>query len=183
MTDENQNLSRIRRISRRLQRLLWIALAIPPLALLYYWGFHHTLPPETQAGARLGIVIVEPLPAALRTLAFGLTMAGASISMWGVYALIRLFRLYESGRIFLAENVACFRTIGRVCIAQAAANVLLVPVLSVILTLNNPAGQKQLALSFGSGSFFLLLAGGVILVIAAVMEEGRKLEEDRQLTV
>ncbi|MEQ9363168.1 MAG: DUF2975 domain-containing protein [Leptospirales bacterium] len=183
MSVENENLIRIQRISRRIQRVLWLALAIPPLAVSWYWLFYNDLPPNAQAAARLDILIVGPVPALSRLAAFGISMASAAISMWGVYVLIRLFRLYESGRIFCAENVACFGTIGRVLIAQALANLLMVPMLSVVLSLHNPAGQKQLAFSFGSGSIFLFLAGCVVLVIAAVMEEGRKLEEDRRLTI
>ncbi len=183
MNLENPDLARIRRLSRRIQRLLLLAMLIPPLALAWYWTFYNTLPADAQAGPRLDILIVGPVPALSRAAAFGVSMAAACVFLWGLWTLVRLFRLYESGRIFEMENVACFRTLGRVFIGQAAANLMLPPLLSVILTLHNPAGQKQLALSFGSGVFFLFLAGAIVLVIASVMEEGRKLEEERRLTI
>lgn len=183
MDIENPNLVRIQIISRRIQRVLLVAMLIPPIVLACYWIFYNEVPASAQAGPRLDISIVGAVPGFSRAMAFCVTMASASIGLWGVYTLIRLFRLYESGRIFGAENVACFRTFGRVLIAQAIANVVMTPILSVILTLHNPAGQKQLALSIGSGPLMAILAGFIVLVIAAVMEEGRKLEEDRRLTV
>lgn len=183
MNAENENLKRIQRISRRIQRVLAAAMFALPLALAAYWFFYNDLPAAAQAGARIGVLIVGPVAGPLRLLAFAITMISAGVTLWGCYTLRRLFRLYASGRIFDAENAVCFRRLGWIFIVQVLANLITVPGLAVTLSAQNPPGQKQLAFSIGSGELGGLLAGAMILVIAAVMEEGRKLEEDQRLTV
>lgn len=46
-----------------------------------------------------------------------------------------------------------------------------------------PPGQRYFSLEFGSADLTALLIGGVLAVIAWVMEEGRKLQEEQDLTI
>ena len=55
--------------------------------------------------------------------------------------------------------------------------------LSVALTLHNPPGQRIFTLDIGSPDLTALLLGNILAVIAWVMEEGRKLQEDQDFTV
>ncbi|WP_246678429.1 MULTISPECIES: hypothetical protein [unclassified Mesorhizobium] len=52
--------------------------------------------------------------------------------------------------------------------------------MSVLLTLDAPAGQHRLTLSFGSDTVLMLLAAGTIAVIAWVMAEATALAEENQ---
>jgi hypothetical protein len=183
MDHESSNLQRIQRISRRLRWLIRFALLLAPLALALYWLTYNDLPPAAQAHGRIGVTIAGPVPALSRFAAFWISMIPTGSALWGLWILRTLFRLYESGRIFEEENVRCYRTIGRIFILHVIARVAAVPMLAIALSLHNPPGQKQLAFSLGSGEVFGLLAGCVILVIAAVMDEGRKLDLEQRLTV
>ena len=177
------NFARIQRLSRRLQFVCTVALLLPPIILALYWAFYNDLPPAAQAHHRVGILVVGVLQPAVRALAWAVCLLPAGVTMYGLWLLRRLFVFYERGQIFEIENVRCFRGLGRVLLAQAAANVLAVPLLAVVLSSGNPPGQKQLAFSFGSGELMILLLGCVVLVIAAVMEEGRRLAEEQRLTI
>ena len=54
---------------------------------------------------------------------------------------------------------------------------------SVIFTFGNPPGQRLLKVGFSSGEFTALFVGGIIFIIAWVMDEGRSLNEEKELTI
>ena len=111
--------------------------------------------------------------------------------------LAKLFRFYEYGLIFAAETIHCIKTLGVLC----AINWLILLVLNIV---NRwfpvpplpplPPGVKVtvvktgfsmgfFSFSIGGVNFGDLLAGIVIILIAWVMDEGRKIQEEQELTV
>lgn len=50
-------------------------------------------------------------------------------------------------------------------------------------SLNNPAGERIVRICFSTDHFKLLVVSGIILVIAMVMDEAKKMSEEQQLTV
>jgi uncharacterized membrane-anchored protein len=114
---------------------------------------------------------------------FLVTMMPAAVAISGAYYLMRLFHLYEQGQIFRPSNVQCFKKLSRVLIWWFAVGIIHRSLLSVALTLHNPPGQRIFTLGIGSPDLTALLLGGILAVIAWVMEEGRKLQEDQDFTV
>ena len=110
-------------------------------------------------------------------------MIPTGVAMAGVYHLIRLFGLYERGDIFKLSNVHCYKKLSRVLIGWFLASILSSSLLSVVLTLHHPPGQRTISLEMRSSEITTLLVGLILMVIAWVMEEGRKLQEDQDLTV
>jgi hypothetical protein len=55
--------------------------------------------------------------------------------------------------------------------------------LSVVLTLPNPPGHRVVTLGLYSADFTAIFVGIVILFIAWVMDEARKLQEDQALII
>jgi hypothetical protein len=49
--------------------------------------------------------------------------------------------------------------------------------------MGNPPGQRIVSIGFGSSEFMTLVVAGIIFVIAWVMDEGRIITEEQQLTV
>ena len=91
----------------------------------------------------------------------------------GIWILYRLFGLYEKGYVFSADTVRYIRYIGYWLIAAA--------VLSNAFELSkviwSPLPDSHLRLD----EFFL---GGVLVVLISwIMDEGRKLQEEQELTV
>lgn len=103
--------------------------------------------------------------------------------MVGVRCLMQLFRLYEQGKIFQPSNVHCFRQLSRVLIWWFVAGIVHRSLLTVAMTLHNPPGQRQISLDLSSADLTALMLGSILAVIAWVMEEGRRLQEDQDLTV
>ena len=112
------------------------------------------------------------------------------------WKLSRLFRFYERGLIFAAETNHCIKVLGVLFVTGGLINSVLrllpkslPPVLPVGVTQLAPTSTHAyhmgfFTFDFGTGiDFGLLLAGAVIILIAWVMDEGRKIQEEQELTV
>ena len=174
--------SHIRLASRRLEIVFMIVFISIPVMNALVWLFINGFPDGMQKNilphyARL------PLPVQARLLAFIVSMLPSGIAMYGAWTMVRLFRLYETGQIFREANVCCFRDISRALMIWCVARFISEPLMSIALTLHHPPGQRMLAIGLRSVDITALLVGFVLAVIAWVMEEGRKLQEEQDLTV
>ena len=111
--------------------------------------------------------------------------------------LAKLFRFYERGLIFSAETIHCIKTLGLLC----ALNWLLLLVLNIVnrwfpvppppplppdvkvTVVKSGFSMGFFSFSIGGINFGFLLAGIVIILIAWIMDEGRKVQEEQELTV
>lgn len=129
-----------------------------------------------------GVVIAELTPLK-RLVGFGLLMIPLTPMILFLHALRHLFRLYAQGVLFTAANVAAFRSMGLWMVLYAAAQIITAPLASVYFSWNNPPGERALSIELSSGMVTAAVIGGVIIVIARVMDEARRLQEDQALTV
>jgi len=177
-----QNIERIRRASRRLRGFLVTAICLLPVTNGLVWLFINNFP-EIMYRKMLPYFVELPLPVSARMMGFVVTMLPTGVAMAGAYYLMLLFRLYEQGLIFREANVRCFRNLSRVLIWWFAVGIAHKSLLSIALTLHHPPGQRMITVELGSPDLTALLLGAILAVIAWVMEEARKLQEDQDLTV
>jgi hypothetical protein len=123
------------------------------------------------------------------------------IVLWIWYwKLSRLFNYYERGLIFAAETIRCIKIMGLMCLIGWMINSALhfLPPLVPHLQNSLPAPGRLapiktssiylrmgfFSFDFGTGiNFGQLLIGAVIFLIAWIMDEGRKIQEEQELTV
>lgn len=118
------------------------------------------------------------------------------------WKLAHLFRIYERGLIFAAETIRCIKVLGVVCLTGwlvlFAAHFTPRP---EPVPHTYPAGVKVervkgekvtqhsyrmgfLSFDFGSGiDLGLLFVGAAVVLAAWIMDEGRKIQEEQELTV
>lgn len=180
MTSDN-GLTRIQRTSRRFRLFFEVLIILVPLANLAFWIGFNWLP----AGflQHLPVAPTGPLPMPVLAAGFLVSLLPLAVVVFGLLSLRTLFVLYENGIIFAGENVRCFRRLGYAFIAWVFATILHTPLLSIVLTATNPPGEKALVLQVGSPHLTTLITGGIVLLIAWVMDEGRKLEDEQAHTV
>jgi len=112
------------------------------------------------------------------------------------WKLAQLFHFYERGLIFASETIRCLKTLGLLCALNWLCSTITSSFFSRPVTTPPPvlpAGAKVVAVKHISLGFFsfnlggihfgMLLAGIVIVLIAWIMDEGRKIQEEQELTV
>jgi Protein of unknown function (DUF2975) len=115
------------------------------------------------------------------------------------WELAQLFRFYERGLIFAPEAIRCIKILGFLCVINwtimSAWNTLThlfpppaSPVMpmppTVVVEVAKPSFRMGFfSLSYGGINLGMLLAGTVIILIAWIMDEGRKIQEEQELTV
>lgn len=172
------NLSRIKRISRVMQRICAAAVVLIPLTIVGMWAtFEWWGPTHPDLAPIPDVPHTLTLPVRLLATAVGLLQA--SIAVFAVWRLRQLFALYAEGQIFTAGNPRCLRHFAAAVCAFAVAKPITGALLSAVLTMNNPPGHRQIAITFGSSELTTLFIGCVFLVIAWIMGEAQALAEEQ----
>jgi uncharacterized membrane protein YvlD (DUF360 family) len=168
--------------SRRLRRICTGLIILLPLTCALFWVFFNRIRGSTSM-IPLPVPVTEDLPGLIRFFAFLAELLPMTALIYGLRKLRKLFRYYEKGLIFTEKNVACFRSLGRTLIAWVVCDVVKNSLLSIVLTLHNPPGQRLITVGLYSADFTAVFVGIVILIIAWVMDEARKIQEDQALII
>lgn len=178
---DSHNRTRIRSVSGKFKVLFSALIFIKPLSDLLYWlNFNH-LP--SGFDNELPVAVTEPLSISTLIFAFLVSLIPTSVIIYMLINLKKLFTLYEKGIVFTQQNVQCFRHIGLALITLIMANLVHGALLSVVLTLNNPVGERMLSLTFGSEDISTLIMGAMIILVSWVMNEAASLEHEQAHTV
>ena len=114
-----------------------------------------------------------PVIAPPADLALGVATAIVALPMLAMIGVLwrvqHLFAWYGAGEVLAPQPARHIRSVGIWILIAALLSVLSRPLLSVLLTMGNPAGQRALSVSFSSTDFALVLAGGVMLVLGQVL--------------
>ncbi len=177
-------MSRINLISYRFGLLFKVLIFLYPLMVIATWLGAITIPLSYLSFVRLPVEVdIQSLRFMVRALACMVEMIPTLIVMMSFYYLIQLFTLYSKNNIFGIQNVLFIKKIGYTLIAQVAASLVTQPLLSLVLTMDAPSGGHIIAVGFGSDELSNMIIGGIVVLISWIMEEGRKLEEDKELTI
>ncbi len=178
---DNDNINHIQRTSRRYGLLFKILIVCIPVFDLLYWASLNHLP--TGFISSLPVVPTRDLPVVSLSLAFLASLLPVSVAVYGLSTLRSLFKLYENGIMFSADNVRYFRRLGYVCIAWVVANAVFTTLVSAIITFGNPPGERAIVAQFGTSDMANLIISAIVLLISWVMDEGRKLEDEQARTI
>lgn len=173
---------RVQVLSRNLRIVFTAVFILIPIIQVVFWLSFNGLPKD-MIPKDLPVAVQQNLPMSARLMALSVSFITSGVAMACIYFLIRLFGLYEKAEIFTEGSVKCLRSLGSLIIWLFAAGIVQQPLMSIALTLHNPPGQRIIRLGLSSDDITILLIGIVVVLIAWVMEEGRKLQEEQRLTV
>jgi hypothetical protein len=177
-----ENLQRISNLSRKLRlTCTGLIFALPVLCALF-WIFFNQLYP-TLALLSLPVPVDHDLPGWSRSGGFLADLIPLGVIIYGLRRLRDLFSLYEGGLIFTADNVQCYRSLGRTLFVWVACNVLNHTLLGFVLTIDNPPGHRLLVLGLNSGDFTGMFVGAVVLTVSWIMDEARKIQEEQAMII
>lgn len=179
-------MNRLSKISRRFNWVFKGLLIIYPILVMATWLSGIQIPVQDFSFARLPVdVDIQSLRFGIRFWACVVEMIPTFVVMMGFYYLIKLFDLFSQNIIFDLKNVILIKKIGYTYLGQVIASLLTQPILSLVLTMDALPGTKGhvIAVGIGCDEVSNLIIGGIVVLISWIMEEGRKLEEEKALTI
>ncbi|CAK1738100.1 DUF2975 domain-containing protein [Vibrio crassostreae] len=182
-------MSNIQKQSRRVRMLLQFFLVFTPIMVCYFWLTVET--PYDFVSATgifyltydIGYYTMLPLTMTTRMVAAFTSLAMSSILIYALMVLIRLFRNYERGEIFSLENAMSYQKLGYSLFYWVLGSIIYGSLMSVILSFNNPPGERIFEISFVGMDFLTLILGIIILIISWVMKEGYILADEHSQTI
>ena len=107
-------------------------------------------------------------------------MAPLAAIEWGLWNAALLFRTYAAGSVLTEVAGRRLRHFGAALIALPVVTFFLHPVGSFLLTMNNPPGQRQIALSADLGGLILVVAGAIIIGVGWGMVEAARIADENR---
>jgi hypothetical protein len=152
-------------------------IAIPALVIaifLHPGGTDFLMLRLDHLGAELGDRI--PLPYRIGALVCKAPPLGFTI--WAMWSLHSLFANYAQGQVFTSEPLRHLNNVANALILGVLADFLMQAPISLLLTWPLGPHHRSISLSFGSNDAAWLFIAGVVLVIARVMAEARRVADE-----
>ncbi|MCZ4306165.1 DUF2975 domain-containing protein [Zoogloeaceae bacterium G21618-S1] len=170
---------RIRRYSRGLAAACVVLIVTLPALVLLYWALAEPAELARQVKLSAGTVMT-PLEPWQRVLGGVITLLPVAFLVSALIQARRCFGLFAAGRVFVVEATNYLRRFAGRVAASVAVGMLCSTALSVVLTLGNPPGMRQVAIGVGSNEVFMLLFAGMVWLMAAVIGQGQSLAEENE---
>ncbi|WP_434139630.1 DUF2975 domain-containing protein [Photobacterium leiognathi] len=182
-------MSNIEKHSRKVRKLFQTFLILTPLMVIYFWLTTNT---PYNFISHTGIFNLSfdineltevPLTLTTRLLAMVASLLYCTIIMYALAVLIKLFKNYEQNNIFTLENAQSYQKLGYCIFYWVGGGLLYEPIMSLILTFNNPPGHRMITLTFVGLDFLTIVLGFIVLIISWVMKEGYQLADEQNYTI
>lgn len=190
----NTSIQKIKNVSRLGSAVVTILLITVPLFYIAKWIFiDHPIIKQLSA---LGICFAIKGPAAfvkpwMISWTPGLKLLGLSADwighfpLWvGLLILKFIFKNYSEENIFTVVNARYYQYLAGLFLVNAIVFKPIFDLMMILVaTVHNPPGQRILSFGVGLTNIQDILWGGVVMIIAWVMSEASKLQEEQQLTI
>lgn len=175
-SDAQPSLS-IRRLGRAVAVLAVFGVLLGGLGTLIVWSDADLIRRFVVPGAGL---VGQPVTVsdAARFRGFLVALLPFGLFAYAMLEVARLFGAFADGDVFEERNAGRLRRIGLAALAAALVGPLTRAATSVVLTLDNPPGQKALALNFGTADLFALIVGLALVAFARVFGEAVRLARE-----
>ena len=178
------NLTKIKKLSRHLYYLISFLLIAIPLYYVCYWAFINHLPAQLiTVNVPSTSLIPHKLSFSLQFVGFMVSFLPLSALIYGLLNIRKLFTFYKKGVIFSFEHVIIFRNTAKALIVWVFLSMVYESSKSVLFSIGNPPGSRVIEVGFNSLEISTLLVGSVAFIVAWVMDEGRILREESELTI
>jgi len=130
-----------------------------------------------------GVSLGDKMSLASSIAVFGVELIPISLSMWAFYNLIKVFKNYEKGEVFLAENSRFIRLTGYAILLNQLTAPFQEALITLAVTFQNPVGERLISMSFGTSQLEKIVVAGLIILISWIMEEAQILKDEERYTV
>lgn len=171
------HLRRVRRASRLMAWACLALIALLPVALVAYWVSASAPELAQQANLPPGSVQL-PWQPWQRLAAAAITAVPLLLLLLGLWQAKRCFDQFSTGQVFTVQATTCLRRFAAWVAAASLAAIVAGAAVSVVLTLQNPPGMRQLLVGISSNHLFTLFFAGMVWLMAAVIGQGQALAEE-----
>jgi len=170
---------RLRSVSRWARAFCYAAGLLMAFGLVWLWANPDALADYARGSIGVRDAALAPSSRGYWA-AFALAWIPAGIFILAMLRLGSLFRAFGDGRILVEENAAGLLRVGWLLACFGAATPIIRSLQSVALTFDNPAGQKQLAVTLDPGIFAALAAAAALIAFGHVLREAIRLADENQ---
>lgn len=120
----------------------------------------------------------------LKLLGLGADLIGHLPFWFSFFILKFILKNYSEGNVFTTSNARYYQYLaGFFLLSALVCKPICDALMILVATLNNRPGQRIFSIGFGVANVQDILWGGLVMLIAWVMSEASKLEEEQQLTI
>jgi hypothetical protein len=109
-----------------------------------------------------------------------ISMLPSMLLVWGLIHLRKVFVSFSKEEFFIKDNIYSIKRFSFSLMLSSILQLCSLAAVSVILSLNHPAGQKILAVQVESQHFFIFFIGLVFWVIAKILTIARQTHIENQ---
>ena len=179
-TSQPSTAERLRRMSRWMQVLIAAGAAILVLVPGLFWMAEPSV--LQSAMADLMPATAQPsqftITPEVKRWAMGVVAVSVALGLYALWQVWHLFAAYGRGVVFGPEASDRLRRLAWALMATALVRPLTKTVVVLLLTLNNPPGQRQLVISLAWEDYLSLLFGGLLFAMSWAMAEARRIEQE-----
>lgn len=172
-------LMRVQSISRWMAWVCCGLMVSLPIGLALFWATASTTDLAQHVNLTRGILQTPLQPwqrwAGVTVMAMPMLMLVA-----GMWQAKRCFDHFATGQVFTPETIGHLRRFAGWVAAAALGAIVATAVTSILLTLNNPPGSRQLAVCVNFNSLFTLFFSAVIWLMADIFRQAQLLADENQ---
>lgn len=125
----------------------------------------------------MGAMLNDSVPLPYRLAALVFSLGSVAFTMWALWSLRAVFLLYAKGEVFSQHALKLLNNVAVALFAGVIVGFCVHAPISLLLTWSIP-DRRSISLDFGNDDVATLFAAGVVLVIARVMVEARRLADE-----
>jgi Protein of unknown function (DUF2975) len=174
----NEPASNLAWLSRAMAWLATAGLVLTPAVLV----FAYLSPPSARALMfdidGLGDALSANVPLPYRLAAMVLSLGAEGFTLWALWSLRVLFLTYAAGDVFSPRALQLLNNVAAALFAGVVVTFVIHAPITAVLSWPLGPGHRYISLNFGTGEVITLFEAGVVLVIARVMNEARRLADE-----
>lgn len=167
---------RTRTVCQLLYYAIMASLFLIPLMLVVVWCYADSILMANQMIPTAAISF--PLSNSSRLFLVLMTALVAAPTYWGLFALRRFLKACCAEEYLSSDNSRYLKRFAFGLIGSALLSPVSSAVLSVLLTMHNPPGQRMLAIGLGSHQLMLAAIGVLLFILANLLKRASLIAEE-----
>lgn len=169
------NITSIKKLSKSLNFFILLSFILIPAYYIFYWSY---LSPSFIDINSDFIALRE-----LQIIGFFFSLFPLFTLGYTLFLLRKLLSYYENGTIFSIEQIVIFRKLAKYLTLWAFISIAYESIKSVIFSINNIEGNREFILTIESYQIILLVISIIIFLLAKIISEANRLNEENRLTI